>query len=385
MKILYHHRTRGGDAQGIHIREIVKGMRQLGHEVEIAALVGEDPRGAGNPGREGESGGRKNALLYEIMTLAYNPYGFAMLARAIRRFRPDMIYERYSLNTFCGILASRRYGIPIVLEVNAPLSYEQATYDRLAFPTVARRLERWICSNATKTIAVSHVLKGMLRDIGIPADKMVVIPNGIDPQEFHPGISGDPVRGKWGLSGKVVLGFSGWFRKWHGVGSIIDILAEEFREDGRVHLLLVGDGPAMGELRSRVGKLGLESRVAFTGAVGRKEMPAHVAAFDVALQPDVTPYASPVKIFEYMGMGKCIVAPGQPNIREILADGETGLLFTPGDRESMKAALRRAVVEESLRRTIGDAARRAVDERGYLWRANAEKAIALAAGTGGLA
>lgn len=376
MKILYHHRTRGGDAQGIHIRAMIHGFRELGHEVRVAGMVGEESLAA--PGKEEGTKGRNNSLAYEFMTLAYNLYGLGMLAKGILRFRPDMIYERYSLNTCCGVLISRISGIPLVLEVNAPLSYEQKKYGRLAFPSLATRLERWICSGSRATIVVSKVMRDMLRDIGVPGDRMTVMHNGIDPEEFRPDIPGDAVRSRWGIGKKVVLGFTGWFKQWHGLEMLVDLFARERWGERGVHLLLVGDGPAMGNLSSRVQELDLLRDVTFTGPVPREEMPRYVSAFDVALQPSVTEYASPMKIFEYMGMAKCIVAPDQPNIREILTDGKTGILFRPGDPEDLKRAISRALGSMEDRERIGKSAHQAIFENGYLWRKNAERAIGLA-------
>jgi len=289
-----------------------------------------------------------------------------------------MIYERYSLNTFCGILASNLFRIPLVLEVNAPLSYEQKKYGRIALPKLATFLERWICSRATATIVVSGVMKEMLASIGVPSDRMVVVPNGIDPDVFHPGVSGDAVRRRYGIEEKIVLGFTGWFKKWHGLGMLLELFEEERWGRENVHLLLVGDGPARKELEAQAARQKIDGNVTITGPVPREEMAGHVAAFDISLQPDVTEYASPMKIFEYMGLGKCIVAPDQPNITEILDDGKTALLFRPGDKEDLRKILWRAIGGKEIRESLGRNAREAVFNRGYLWKENARKAVALA-------
>jgi glycosyltransferase involved in cell wall biosynthesis len=355
-------------------------MRELGHDVHIVALVGEgEAKTKGGNGKTGRKGsGEKSAFIYEMMTLAYNLYGFIMLAREIRSFRPAMIYERYSLNTFCGVIASKLFRIPLVLEVNAPLAYEQMKYEKIALHGLATFLERWICSNATRTIVVSKVMMEMLGKIGVPLDRMVVMPNGICPEEYHPGISADPIRERHGLQGKIVLGFVGWFKRWHGLEMLIDLYASERWEREGVHILLVGDGPARGELESLVEKHGLQEHVTFTGPVPREEMAGYIAAFDIALQPNVTEYASPMKIFEYMGMGKCIVAPEQPNIQEILEDGKTALLFRQGDKEDLRKVLWRIIGISEVRERLGVEAGRAIFTRGFLWKDNSARAIDLA-------
>ena len=105
-------------------------------------------------------------------------------------------------------------------------------------------------------------------------------------------------------------------RDWNGLEPVIDQLA---RTDGqRWFLLVVGDGPARAALEERARDLGVATRVRFTGVVRREEIPALVSAFDIALQPAANPYASPLKLFEYLALGRAIVAPDQPNIREVL-------------------------------------------------------------------
>jgi glycosyltransferase involved in cell wall biosynthesis len=353
-------------------------MTALDHEVKIASLVNGAPPEDGQTVKDTQrDASRRNAFLYELMTLVYNLYGFGMLALNALRFRPDMIYERYSLNTFCGILVSKFFRIPLVLEVNAPLAYEQKKYERLVFPRVAAATERWICSNSARTIVVSGVMKDMLCRIGVPRNLIVVVPNGIDPDDFRPDVPCESIRRQWGLEDRTVLGFVGWFKKWHGLEDLVELYSEEEWGIGNLHLFLVGDGPARSELERIIEKHGISSHVTITGSVPREMIPAYISTMDIALQPSVTEYASPIKIFEYMGTGKCIVAPDQANIREIIEDGRTGVLFKPGSKEGMATALKMAISDPDFRKYLGRNARQEIFDRGYLWRNNAERAVSL--------
>jgi glycosyltransferase involved in cell wall biosynthesis len=380
MLILYHHRTQAEDAQGVHIYEMVQAFRELGHQVEIMALVeldeatGKKVRG----GRWGRLTRWAPTWLYETMGLAYNLYNYRRLCQTIRTRRPDLIYERYSLNTLCGIWASRRFHIPLILEVNAPLTYEQKKLGQLTFRRLARYSERWICSHSTRTIVVSQVMREHLIREGVPEHHIAVIPNGIDPQKFHPAVSGEGVRRRYGLDGNPVVGFVGWFRPWHGLEMLLEAFYQGQLAQQGIRLLLVGDGPAYPALARYVAHHHLEKSVIFTGPVKRQDVPAHIAAMDIAVQPSATEYACPMKIFEYMGMAKCVVAPNQSNIREILEDGRTGFLFRPGDAESLQATLREALTNPAEREARGSRSHQRIFERGYLWRANADKALSLA-------
>jgi glycosyltransferase involved in cell wall biosynthesis len=278
---------------------------------------------------------------------------------------------------FCGVWASRRFCIPLILEVNAPLYHEQDKLGELVFRRLAHFSERWICSHSTRTIVVSRAMREILIQEGVPHEKMTVIPNGIDPQKLHPGVSGEPIKKKYSLEGKRVIGFVGWFRKWHGLEMLLEIMNEAYLSEQGVQLLLVGDGPAYPELYRYVEDHDLGSAVIFTGPVRRQDIPAYIAAMDIAVQPSATEYASPIKIFEYMAMAKCIVAPDQPNIREILEDRITAFLFKTGDKESLRSVLQQLLDNPASREAVGQKAYERVFEGGYLWYANAQKALAL--------
>jgi glycosyltransferase involved in cell wall biosynthesis len=172
-----------------------------------------------------------------------------------------------------------------------------------------------------------------------------------------------------------VLGFTGFVRPWHGLDQAIEFLSRSAGTD--CMLLVVGDGPARAGLEAQARHLGVADRVRFTGVVARDAVPLHVAAFDVALQPAATPYASPLKLFEYMALARAIVAPAQPNIQEVLRDGEDALLFDPRSPDALQTALARLAGDALLRERLGAGARRTLLARGYTWTRNAERVAAL--------
>ena len=399
MKILYHHRTRAGDAQGIHIAEIQRAFRQRGHEVVEVALVE-----AGSEAKADETGGEARGLagfaaraagrlplpLKETLELGYNAVAFRRLIRAIRQHRPDFLYERYAANTYAGLAAARRCGIPFVLEVNSPLAREKAEHDGLFFRGVTAGIERRLCSRADVTLAVTGVLARLLEEDGVPPGKVVVMPNGVR-HGFGDGAtpeSGAAFRRGLGLPpDALVAGFIGWFRAWHGLESLLEAAASEAWREAGIHLVLAGDGPAMPALRERREALGLTDRVVLCGPVPRSDIEAALAAFDVAVQPAVTSYACPMKILEYMAAGRPIVAPGSDNVRELLTDGETALLC-PGDAnpgvEDLQAAVLALARDPGLRQRMGAAARRQVREKGLYWEENARRVEELVSSARGL-
>jgi glycosyltransferase involved in cell wall biosynthesis len=110
----------------------------------------------------------------------------------------------------------------------------------------------------------------------------------------------------------------------------------------------------------------------------RDRVPATLAAFDVALQPAVVDYASPLKLFEYLALGLPIIAPDSPNIREVLTDGVNGALFRNGDGASFMQCLSRVCGDAELRASLSRSARATIDAQGLTWRRNAQRVSELA-------
>jgi glycosyltransferase involved in cell wall biosynthesis len=166
-------------------------------------------------------------------------------------------------------------------------------------------------------------------------------------------------------------------RPWHGLDRVIDVMAKHELAQ-TLHLVVVGDGPAKADLKQMATHLGVADRVRFVGPIDRTEIPRYVAVFDIALQPSAVGYASPLKLMEYMAMGKAIIAPDQPNIRELIDDPVTGLLVRGNDTAELAEAIVSLATNEELRHSLGRRAAREVCERGLTWGANAERVEVLA-------
>jgi glycosyltransferase involved in cell wall biosynthesis len=189
-------------------------------------------------------------------------------------------------------------------------------------------------------------------------------------------LSIEDAKSKLGLSHRLVLGFTGFVREWHGLDRVVDLIADR-AEGAGLHLLVVGDGPARESLQVRARYRGIADCVTVTGIVDRDQVPDYVAAFDIALQPSVVPYASPLKLFEYLAMGRAIVAPALPNITEVLTDGENAVLFDPDRADAMLRAIERICNDGELRRRVADGARNTIVLRKLTWDNNARRVVEL--------
>ena len=375
MKILYHHRVASKDGQYVHIEEIINSLRKAGHEVIVCQPKSIESTHFGGGSRMVQ---RIRSLLpgfmHELVEFLYSFPDYLKLCRLIRKHKPDGIYERYNLYFTSGIWASKRFGLPVLSEVNAPLFKERAQNEGISLTHLAQWSEDYVWKNADCVLPVTEVLAGMVESRGVPRERIAVIPNGIN-REFGknlPDISS--INEKYRLEGKLVLGFTGFVREWHRLDRVLRVIAEHPQENWE--LFLVGDGPDRARLENLARELGISNRLTVTGIVDRRTMPGLVQRFDIALQPDVVAYASPLKMFEYMVLGKPILAPDTANIREILSDGQNALLFESNDA-SFNAQLTRLCEDPQLRQELGKAACRTIAERQFYWDWNAERIVGI--------
>ncbi|MDB5482850.1 MAG: hypothetical protein JWO83_3903 [Caulobacteraceae bacterium] len=380
LRILYHHRVAASDGMRVHINEVVQALRAEGHEVWV---VGPDGDGAARKAGQGSGFEHLAELaraalpgaLYELVELVYNLPAYLRLRLAVRAFEPDVIYERYNLFLLAGLLAARRANLPMLLEINAPLVKERGATGRLNLKELGRLCEAALWRGADVALPVTRALAEEVRRTR-GAKPTEVAPNGADPTRRPSPAAALQVRTRLGLDPQdLVLGFVGFVRPWHDVAMAVEALPQLPRT---AHLVVVGDGPGCKTLARRAEAVGVAGRLHLVGRVPHEEVSAYVSAFDVALQTAATPYASPLKLFEYMAFSLPIVAPDQPNIREVLADGADALLFPPGDATRLAEALNRLAADAELRRRLGAAARKRLEETPFTWTGAARRIAALA-------
>ncbi len=380
MKILYHHRTASRDGQSTHIQEMIHGLRQMGCEVEESSpSVGADNPSGGSAGWVGHMKALLPNSLYEVAEICYSAVAYVRLVRKGAAFKPAGIYERYNLYFLAGVWAKRVLRVPLVLEVNAPMALERRQYGGLSWPRLADWAERYVWRNADVVLPVTQVLADYMVTQGVSRDRIVVIPNGINREHYRALPTTQQAKEKLGLDGKLVIGFTGFVREWDRLDRIIRWIARQPVESA-VHLLVVGDGPARAEIERCASDLGVADRLSFTGVVKRDEVPALAMSFDIALQTALVPYASPLCLFEYLAMGKAIVAPDQPNHHEILSDRVDSILYDPQSDVGIERALDALLADPSLRQRIASAAPSVIDGKHLTWNDHASKVVGLFSG-----
>lgn len=379
LRVLYHHRIASSDGQFTHIDEMVRALRALGAEVLVVGpeVHKSDSGQGGSPGWVGALKAVLPAAVYEVAEAAYALVAYRRLRRAVASFRPDVIYERYALYQPAGVWVSRRTRVPLLLEVNAPYVIEKQRYGKLRLRWLASRFERYTLTGATRVFPVTQVLGDMLVGMGVSRERVAVIPNAIDPNNFQGLPTAAQAKTKLGLSGRTVVGFIGFVREWDQLDRIVDWLARRPERDNTV-LLVVGDGWVRPQLEEQARRLGVAHKLHFTGVLPRHQVPAAAASFDVALQTALVPYASPLCLFEYMALGKAIVAPDQPNHHEVLRKGTDCVMYQPERQGSLEEAIETLVDDPAQCERLGAAARDAIMERQLHWSGNASRVTSVA-------
>jgi glycosyltransferase involved in cell wall biosynthesis len=378
MRILYHHRTAAQDGQAVHIEEMVGALRALGHQVCVVAPgVSAQHTWGTNLGWAQAARARLPKAIYELLELGYSIVAYRKLAQAARAFKPEVVYERCNLFLLAGVMLRQRLGLPLLLEVNAPLTEERQKFGGLGLPRLARWAEHKTWLSADRVLPVTQVLAQTLAQHGVPASRISVIPNGINEALFAAAPTPAQAKAALGYGDELILGFTGFVRDWHGVDRVLQWMATA-AAPANAQLLVVGDGPARAALQALAQRLNLAQRVRFTGLVPRADVPAYVAAFDIALQPAVTAYASPLKLFEYLALGKAIVAPRLPNIEEVLSHGHNAALFEEADPNGLARMLTLLSQDADLRRSLGAQAQATIAEKGLTWQHNATRVVQIA-------
>jgi glycosyltransferase involved in cell wall biosynthesis len=327
------------------------------------------------------------------------------LGPVVERERPSLIYQRMSLGNSTGVALSRRFDVPLVLEYNGGSAWMSRNWGRgMRFESLASRLEEVCLRHAHRVLTVSQVLADEVTARGVPRERVLWYPNCVDERIFDPALFPPPVirqrREQLAIEpDAVAVTFVGTFGRWHGVEVLARAAAHLVATDRawldryRVRFIFVGDGPLMSEVRSALADPACASYVRLTGLVAQQDAPGYLAASDILASPHVpnpdgSPFfGSPTKLFEYMAMGRAIIASRLDQIEQVLSPAldaaelprlgagsevaARAVLVPPGDVQRLVDGLRFLVERPEWRGLLGANARCAARER-FLWRHHVE-------------
>jgi glycosyltransferase involved in cell wall biosynthesis len=382
-RVIYLRSTPGPGTQtggaSSHIKGVVEALVDLGAEVEVISndeIAGLDKTNIPITVLQPNSFGNSRALFDINSNSAFTRAALPL----IQKFRPDIIYQRYARFGWTGVAASLQTGRPLFLEYNGSEVWVGRHWDHVGNLDLLERYERLNLSGASRIFVVSEVERRNLEAASIEPEKIVVNPNGVDPNVFRPGSAGEAVRKKFGFrSGEVVVGFVGTFGPWHGVGVLTEAI-KSIPNSLKIRFLMVGTGSLHAEVEQRLQTECESGRVIFTGAVEHEQVPKLLDACDILVAPHVPLedgsefFGSPTKLFEYMAMGKAIVASRLGQIGDILENEVTALLVEPGKVDQLAAAIMKFAGSAEVRVRVGTKAREVAIQQ-HTWRHNAERVL----------
>lgn len=326
---------------------------------------------------------RKAFIFWESLMLSYN-FRFAGEVQAhLVGQKPRVLYQRHGRFSIAGAILARRLGVPLILEYNGSEVWMADYWDPTRFRTWLRMCEEAMLKCASLVVVVSEPLKEELLARGIPPERVLVNPNGVDPEYFHPECGGEAIRRELGLSAQeIVVEFVGTFSHWHGIAVLQEAILQllQSNERSRLRFLLIGEGPLHGEMRAMLKTHEASGRVIFTGLISPAKVRAYLDAADILVSPHVPMpdgrpfFGSPTKLFEYMSMGKAIAASSLDQLAKVLSHGDTAILFEPGNVDQFVAAVRLLAGDPNLRTSLGQQAREAAIAK-HTWARNASSTL----------
>ncbi|MCB2054641.1 MAG: glycosyltransferase family 4 protein [Geminicoccaceae bacterium] len=406
-----------------HILGVIAGFRARGWQVE-PFIVGDE---TSEPGERTARHGTETTLAGRLVRSVTQRLGDGSVQRHLERMpllrpladlarlllaarnrrrawrqlggRVDWVYERFAT---MAVLGSRfkRAGVPWILETQGLFYYETRTERAtVGLSWLAERIEKAAYRACDVLIVVSPALRELVvAECGIDPAKILVVPNAVELERFHPVIStgARPLAGEYAArrggvpSGAppspadgeptrdLTLGFVGGLIGWQALDRLMEAMARLEESEGLVtRLVVIGDGVMRAPWQARAVELGLADRVLFKGAVAGDRVAAEMAAFDIGyagarVMRIGRMYHSPIKLYEYMAMAKPVLAAAYDDARELVAhprtgasgtgdmkgaDGSTGFLFTPDDQDDLVRALRRVHAERAALPAMGARAR----------------------------
>lgn len=259
------------------------------------------------------------------------------LKKVAKIVKPDILHAHSpALNAIAALRVGRSLGIPVVYEVRAFWEDAAADHGTTTEGSIRYRLTRAMETYAFKHVdAVTTICEGLRSDIvarGIPSTKVTLVPNAVDIKKFSIGGAPDEIlKTQLGLAGARILGFIGSFYAYEGLDLLLTALPRILDQTPDVRVLLVGGGPQEDALKQQSRQLGIADKVVFTGRVPHSEVNRYYDLMDVLVYPRhsmrLTELVTPLKPLEAMAQGRLFVASNVGGHKELIRDGETGVLF----------------------------------------------------------
>lgn len=281
-----------------------------------------------------------------------------------------IVWERHDLFCGPGHKIAKKYNVPFIISVEALAVWEAKKWG-VKRPFWGNWLEKNVeaksLKNADVVCCVSEEVRNKVISMGIERDKVIVTPNRVDSTLFNPNINGTSICEKFNLKDKTVIGWTGSFRGFHAVDDIVSAFADVHKKYKNTILLLVGDGQEFSNIQKLIEEYGIGDSVIMPGRKAFIEIPEFVANFDIALVSARSAegfHYSPLKLREYLGAGKAVIAPNAGDLPATFHNGSQVLLYEPGNSLDLSEKMLNLVENQNLRNDLSENAKKWFKEQG---------------------
>jgi len=363
----------------IHVREIVKGLRERKYHVGlVASSLNED--------EEGPHFYNLSIIpffMLRLFRLKKQPYLvssillFLYLLKILPQY--DIIYARDYHTAIAAFFPRLLFKKKLVFEINGIANEEQKLKSRSFLNRILvfliQKAEKIAAKCSDRIVSVTpQIASYLMTGFHFPLDRVEVIGNGVDIKKFRPIYDEALIRERKEKMGiekeEVVIAFVGNLARWQGVNILIESGILLLSRGEKLKFLLVGDGPLKGDLVRRVLESGFDKEFIFTGMVGYKDVPFLINLADICVAPFILRRnqitgVSPIKVFEYMACGKPVVASRIGGMEFIEEEG-VGRLINPEDAVSLEQILYDLIKNPRKRMNMGNRAFQIARER-FSW------------------
>jgi glycosyltransferase involved in cell wall biosynthesis len=316
----------------------------------------------------------------EVLCLQYNRKSVKQILKIIDNEKVDFLFQHNHDFHYGGSLVKKKTGIPFLLHVDSVEYWVKKNWGKLYLEKFLKIAEEIQWHNSDAIFVISEVVKNQLVELGVDANKIIISPNGVDPDFFSPDVDGNIIRKSINIEDKFICGFAGTFGQWHGLEVIADTIHRLIDRIPNIFFLFVGDGQLRPRIEEIIKKNNVENYSYITGLVDYSTVPNYLSACDVLLAPSVHSvegsafFNSPIKLFEYMSMQKPIVATNIGQQGVVINEGFNGIFCEEKSSEDLAEKIHYIYKNRDLALELAKNARTDV-MKNYDWRQNANRII----------
>ncbi|HEY9246334.1 MAG TPA: glycosyltransferase family 4 protein [Candidatus Methanoperedens sp.] len=238
------------------------------------------------------------------------------IKKQINEWKPDVIIAFGILNAYLGMRQAKKNNIPFVYYL---IDHIHTLLPGMFARKIAKQFEKKTIKGADRIFVINKGLRDYAIEMGGETDRISVLPAGVDLEKFNPNVDGSRVREKYGIrNDDILLFFMGWIYEFSGMKEVAESISTA--DHNNIKLMIVGEGDLYEPLLRMRSEKKLDGKLILTGRVPFQEIPGYLAAADICLLPayknEIMMNIVPIKIYEYMAMGKPVVATDLPGLRK---------------------------------------------------------------------